>query len=112
MALVTVAKKSAIGNGKMVGVEVEGRKLLIANISGKLYAMDAVCSHMQGQLDKGRLDSNVVICPRHGAQYDVKTGKLVKDVGFAAKALTVGRGAHDQAVFPVTVDGDDVKVEI
>jgi len=54
----------------------------------------------------------VVICPRHGAQYDVKTGKLVKDVGFAAKALTVGRGAHDQAVFPVTVDGDDVKVEI
>jgi len=49
MALVTVAKKSAIGNGKMVGVEVEGRKLLIANISGKLYAMDAVCSHMHAR---------------------------------------------------------------
>lgn len=112
MALVTVAKKGDIANGKIVGVEAEGRKLLLVRVAGTLYAMDAVCSHMGGDLTKGKLDSDVVICPRHGAQYDVKTGKLVKDVGFAAKALTVGRGAHDQETFKVVEEGDDVKVEI
>lgn len=110
MALVTVAKKGAITGGKMIGVQVEGKKILVANFGGKLYAMDAVCSHMGGDLSQGRFESDVVICPRHGAQYDVRTGKVVKDVGFAAKALTVGRGAHAQAVYEVVVEGDDVKV--
>lgn len=112
MALVTVAKKGDIAAGKMVGVTIEGKKVLIANFGGQLYAMDAVCSHMGGDLTKGRLESDVVICPRHGAQYDVRTGKLVKDVGFAAKALTVGRGAHDQAMYRVVVEGNEVKVEV
>lgn len=112
MALVTVAKKSDIANGKMIGVEAEGKKLLIASFGGKLYAMDAICSHMGGDLSKGRFESDVVICPRHGAQYDIRTGKVVKDVGFAAKALTVGRGAHAQASYEVVVEGNDVKVKI
>lgn len=112
MALVTVAKKGDIAGGKMIGVEAGGRKLVIANFGGKLYAMDAVCSHMGGDLTKGRFESDIIICPRHGAQYDIRTGKLVKDVGFAAKALTLGRGASGQQVFPVVVEGDDVKVEV
>ena len=112
MALVTVAKKSDIANGKMIGVEAEGKKLLIASFGGKLYAMDAICSHMGGDLSKGRFESDVVICPRHGAQYDIRTGKVVKDVGFAAKALTVGRGAHAQTSYEVVVEGNDVKVKI
>ncbi|NLE94680.1 MAG: Rieske 2Fe-2S domain-containing protein [Dehalococcoidia bacterium] len=112
MALVTVARKGDIARGKMIGVEVEGKKLIIASFAGNLYAMDAVCSHMGGDLSKGRFESDVVICPRHGAQYDVRTGKLVRDVGFAAKALTVGRGAHDQTTYPVVIEGDEVKVDI
>lgn len=112
MALITVARKSQIANGKMLGVEAGGRKLLVANYSGTIYAMDAVCSHMSGDLTKGRFESGIVICPRHGAQYDVKTGKVVKNVGFAGKALTAGRGAIGQQTFRVVVDGDDVKVEI
>jgi 3-phenylpropionate/trans-cinnamate dioxygenase ferredoxin component len=112
MALVTVARKGEIANGKMIGVEAGGRKLLIASYGGKLYAMDAVCSHMGGDLSKGRFESDVVICPRHGAQYDIRTGRLIKDVGFAAKALTMGRGAHEQAMFEVVVEGDEVKVAL
>jgi len=112
MAFVTVAKKSDIAVGKMIGVTSGDKKLLIANFGGKLYAMDAVCSHMGADLSRGRFESDIVICPRHGAQYDVRTGKLVKDVGFAAKALTMGRGAHDQVTYTVIVDGDDVKIDV
>ncbi len=112
MALITVAKKTQLANGKILAVEAGGKRLLLATVAGTAYAMDAVCSHMGGDLAKGRLDSDIVICPRHGAQFDLKTGKLIKDVGFAGKALTAGRGAHDQQVFKVVIEGNDVKVEI
>ncbi len=112
MAMITVAKKDDIGEGKMIGVEADGRKVLIARVGGTLYAMDAVCSHMQGELPKGKLESGVVTCPRHGSQFDVKTGEVVKQPGFAAKALTMGKGAENQVVFKVVEEGDDVKVEV
>ena len=112
MGLVAVAKKNDIANGKMIGVVVDDKKILVANLGGSLYALDAVCSHMGGDLSKGRIESDIVICPRHGAQYDIRTGKVVKDVGFAAKALTLGRGASGQSTYKVVVEGDDIKVEL
>ncbi len=112
MALVTVAKKGDIANGTMIGVVVEGKKLLIANVGGKLYSIDSVCSHMGGDLSKGRLESTVVTCPRHGSQYDVTNGKNLKGPNFIGKAASFGRGPHDQATFQVTVEGDDVKVNV
>ncbi|MFW6103220.1 MAG: Rieske (2Fe-2S) protein, partial [Chloroflexota bacterium] len=63
---------------------------------------------MGGDLTKGKFDGRIVTCPRHGAQYDVTTGELVKDVGLAAKAINLGKGAVGQATYSVTVDGDDV----
>ena len=112
MSHVTVAKKSEIPEGSMLGVEAEGKKLLVAHVGGRLHAIDAVCSHMKGDLTKGKLENGVVKCPRHGAQYDVTTGKLVKDVGFAAKGINFGKGASGQSYFEVVVDGDDVRVTI
>ena len=88
MAFVVVAKKDEIPEGTMIGVEAGGRKLLVANIGASLHAMDATCSHAGGDLTKGKLKGSVVTCPRHGAQYDVTTGRVVKNVGFAVKALT------------------------
>ncbi|MBN1856796.1 MAG: Rieske 2Fe-2S domain-containing protein [Dehalococcoidia bacterium] len=112
MALVTVAKKKEISEGTMLGVEAAGKKLLIAHVGGEFHAIDAVCSHMKGDLAKGELKNGIVKCPRHGAQYDVTTGKLVKDVGFAAKGINLGRGATGQSHFDVVVDGNDLRVDI
>ena len=94
----------------MTGVEAGGRKLLVANVGGGLHAMNATCSHTGGELTKGKLESGVVTCPRHGAQYDVTTGRVVKNVGFALKAFTGGRSAADLSSYEVVVEGDDVKV--
>ena len=112
MALVSVAKVGDVGEGSMIPVEVQGKKMLVARVDGSFHAIDAVCSHMGGDLAKGRLSQGIVKCPRHGAEYDVRTGKLVKDVGGMAKAINLGRGATGQAVFKVVVEGDDVKIEV
>ena len=112
VAFVDVAKKDEIPEGAMIGVEAGGRKLLVANVGGRLHAMDATCSHAGGDLTKGKLEGSVVTCPRHGAQYDVTTGKVVKNVGFAVKALTAGRSAGDLNSYEVIVEGEDVKVDV
>ncbi|MFC2008842.1 Rieske (2Fe-2S) protein [Chloroflexota bacterium] len=112
MALVTVLKVQDIPDGGMIAVEAEGKKLLVVSFEGGFYAIDAKCSHMGGDLTKGKLTNGVVKCPRHGAEYDVKTGLLVKDVGGMAKAINLGRGATGQTSYKVVVEGGDVKVEI
>jgi nitrite reductase/ring-hydroxylating ferredoxin subunit len=85
----------------MIGAEVDGHKILVANIDGAFYAMGSVCNHMGGQLDKGKLEGNVVTCPRHGSRWDVKTGKLVQ----------FPEPLPDEPIFKVSVQGDEIFVE-
>jgi len=96
-----VAKTKDIPVGKMVGAEIDGQKILVANVDGEFYAMRSVCNHMGGQLEKGKLEGNIVTCPRHGSKWDVKTGKLVEYIRVLPKEPT----------FRVSVVGDEVFVE-
>lgn len=101
MAAVPVAKVSEIPQGKMIGVDVGGERVLITNVQGQLFAMRAKCNHMGGPLDRGTLEENVVTCPLHGSQWDVKTGALVKFT----------RPLPPEKVYKTTTDGDQVMVE-
>ena len=59
----------------MKKVNVNGKVVLIANIDGKFYALNNVCPHSGGSLADGKLNGNVVTCPKHGAQFNVKRAK-------------------------------------
>ena len=112
MLNVKVARVSDVPPGAAIGREVEGNSLLLANVDGTYYAIDAVCSHMGGNLAEGQFDGRTATCPRHGARYDVTNGNVVKDVSLAAKALNMGEGAHGQKTFAVHVEGDDIVVTV
>jgi len=58
-------------------VEIEGLPIVIFNIAGQLFAIGDVCSHDNGPLGDGLLDGNLIVCPRHGAEFDIRTGKAV-----------------------------------
>ena len=77
-----------------------GRSLALSNVDGALYAIDNICTHDGGPLGEGRLRNGRVICPRHGAAFDARTGKVL--------TLPAVRGVR---AYPVTVDGDDVLVD-
>jgi 3-phenylpropionate/trans-cinnamate dioxygenase ferredoxin subunit len=96
-----VARVGGLPPGKMIGAELDGQKILVANIGGEFYAMGSECNHMGGQLDKGKLEGNVVTCPRHGSRWDVKTGKLVQ----------FSQPLEDEPIFKVSVKGDEIFVE-
>ncbi len=105
-----VCNVSDVPEGMMRGFTVKFRYLLLANLGGKFYAMDAVCPHMGGYLPIGKFENGVVTCPVHGSQYDVKTGKLVKDVSGLLKIVT-GGGSRDLNSYNVEVKDESVFVK-
>ncbi len=72
-----VAEASEVGPGERIFLEVDNEPLVIFNIAGMLYAIGDVCTHDNGPLGEGQLDGYQVICPRHGARFDVRDGKAV-----------------------------------
>jgi 3-phenylpropionate/trans-cinnamate dioxygenase ferredoxin subunit len=96
-----VARKSAIAPGTTARVVVDGVPVLLCNVAGELFAVEDVCTHDGAALDAAELDGCRIMCPRHGALFDVTTGK----------ALTLPAVAP-LPTYPVRVDGDDVSIEV
>ena len=70
-----VAKTSEIPAGGAKVVEVNGKKIAIFHVDGEFYAIDDTCSHEDASLAAGTVDGTEVMCPLHGARFDLKTGK-------------------------------------
>ncbi len=58
-------------------VEIDGELLVLVRLEGILYCLDDVCTHDGGTLGDGELEGACLICPRHGAKFDVRTGEAV-----------------------------------
>src|SRR6202035_4023503 len=69
-----VAKLSAIPTGTTHKVVVDRRPILLCNVGGQIFAIEDVCTHDGGELDQGELEGTRIMCPRHGAFFDVTTG--------------------------------------
>lgn len=106
MTKVKVGKVSELSPGKMMGLEIEGKMLVLANVDGTYYAMDGLCSHMAAKLWEGKLIGKRVKCPKHGSEFDITTGKALK-----GPWLPFGR-ARDMKIYKVSVEGEDIFVEV
>jgi 3-phenylpropionate/trans-cinnamate dioxygenase ferredoxin component len=108
MEYVKVADKTDLPAGKMIVVTAAGKEILLANVEGSYYAIANKCTHLGGALSEGSLAGNIVTCPRHGACFDVKTGKNVGE----AKIAFVKMKVKDEVSYPVKVEGTDILVGI
>ena len=66
-----------IAPGGMKAVELEGREIVICNYSGKYYAIDRRCGHMNAPLEMGTLDGRYLTCAMHCAQFDITNGEAL-----------------------------------
>ena len=96
-----VARASEIPIGQFKPVQVQGRRLLVCHTAKGFYAVDDTCTHDDGPLADGWLDDTAIECPRHGARFDVRTGKVL-----CLPAAVPIRS------YPVQVDGDEIKVNV
>lgn len=71
-----VCNVTDVAAGTMRPVEVGGKRLMIVNVNGTLYAVDRICTHEEADLSTGFLLDSVVTCPLHLSRFDVKTGEV------------------------------------
>ena len=70
-----IAPVDQVPDGERMFIEVEGKSIVIFNLAGTLFAIGDVCSHDNGPVGDGEIEEYEVICPRHGARFDIRTGK-------------------------------------
>ncbi len=98
---VPVAKVSEIPDPGKKLVEVDDRLVAVFHVGGRFYALDDVCTHDGGPLAEGQLEGYHIICPRHGARFDIRTGEAL------TMPATEPTAAHE-----VKVEGDTVLVRL
>ncbi len=98
---VKVATVDQCSPGSGLQVEADGKRIALFNVEGAYYAIDDTCTHRGGPLSEGMLSGTEVMCPWHGATFDIKTGNVL-----GPPAPT------GVASYPVRVTGQDIEVEI
>ena len=74
---VTIAPQDDVKNGERLFVEIDGLPIVVFNIAGQFFAIGDVCSHDDGPLGDGSLEGYEITCPRHGASFNVRDGKVI-----------------------------------
>ena len=101
MPWIKVAEANAPAVGTATVVEAGGRRIALCNTGDGFHAIDDVCTHDGGSLDQGALEGFSIECPRHGARFDVRTGKVL--------ALPAVRPVR---TYPTRVEAGAVEVEV
>lgn len=71
---IKVATLTDLPIGATLVVEYDDEEVGLVNLDGSIYAISNVCTHDDGPLFEGKLDGDCMVCPRHGARFNVKTG--------------------------------------
>jgi nitrite reductase/ring-hydroxylating ferredoxin subunit len=101
MPFVKIAAKKGVEPSKMLGVETNGQKILLANLDGAYYAMGNTCTHMGCMLSDGDLIGEKVKCACHGSEFSLKTGSVVK-----------GPAKKPEPTYLVKIEGDQIMVDV
>jgi 3-phenylpropionate/trans-cinnamate dioxygenase ferredoxin subunit len=101
MARYRVGAVDEIPEGQAVVLDAGERRLAVCNVAGEVYAIDDICTHDGGPLGEGELSGYEIECPRHGARFDVRTGRVTQ--------MPAVRPVH---TYPVEREGDALYVEV
>jgi 3-phenylpropionate/trans-cinnamate dioxygenase ferredoxin subunit len=96
---VDVAAMMDFPPGSVRSVDVDGVQVAVFNLDGTCYGIEDICPHDGGILTGGAVEGDVVVCPRHGARFCIRTGRVLAPPAY-----------EDVAVFPVRVEADIVQV--
>jgi 3-phenylpropionate/trans-cinnamate dioxygenase ferredoxin subunit len=97
---VSVAMVDELQPGERMVIELGRHWVAIFNVDGTYYAIDDVCTHDDGPLAEGDLNECIITCPRHGAEFDIRTGKVL-----TPPALT------DVQSYDVQIQGANIQVK-
>jgi 3-phenylpropionate/trans-cinnamate dioxygenase ferredoxin subunit len=98
---VSIGSVSEVKDGGRLFIEIDGKPIVIINLGEQYYAIADVCSHDDGPVGEGTLEGYEIICPRHGARFDIRTGKVLALPAFV-----------DIPAYAVRIVGDQIEIGI
>jgi nitrite reductase/ring-hydroxylating ferredoxin subunit len=99
--LVKIAETKDLTPGQAAAFDVEGQKIALFNVEGTFYAIGDTCTHRGGPLSEGAVNGTTVTCPWHGAEFDLKTGAVMRP--------PAGQGVPS---YRVVIEAGEVKIEL
>ena len=97
---IDVAEKDELLHGSSKVVVVDGARVAVFNLNGEYYAIEDACTHDEGELASGTVEGEEIVCPRHGARFNIKTGKVTAPPAY-----------EDIETFPVHVSEGKIQVK-
>ena len=92
---------SEVREGEPLAARVDGVPVAVFRVGDGCYAVHDVCTHEYARLSDGYQDGEIVECPLHQAQFDVRTGKVVLEPA-----------REDVHTYPVRIDGEDLLIDV
>ncbi|MFQ5740823.1 MAG: Rieske (2Fe-2S) protein [Acidobacteriota bacterium] len=99
--LTKVAETKDLKEGAAICIDVNGESVALFNLDGTYYALSDSCTHVGGPLSEGEVSDGRVTCPWHGAQFDLRTGEVLR-----APAM------EGVATYEVVVEGNDIHIRV
>ena len=116
-----VAELGALEEDKGLCLKAEGVKLVLVKSGDAVYAVENRCPHLGVPIGRGRIENGQIVCPFHGSRFDVATGQNTDWVSgvlgtpipdWSRSLLSFGKKPQALRTFPVTVEGEEIFVEI
>ncbi|MGB9668830.1 MAG: Rieske (2Fe-2S) protein [Anaerolineales bacterium] len=98
---INVAGIEEVKNGQRMFIEIDDLSIVLFNIGGEYFAIENECSHDGGPIGEGDLEEMSIVCPRHGAKFDIATGQVL-----SLPAV------EDIPAYPVRVKKDRIQIGI
>lgn len=98
---VKAAERSALADGDVIGVVVNGQEIALYDIEGQIFATDDICTHAYAKLSDGWFDKGEIECPLHAGRFDARTGKA-----------TAPPCVDDLKIYPARVEGGEIQVKL
>jgi 3-phenylpropionate/trans-cinnamate dioxygenase ferredoxin subunit len=96
-----IANVNDVPEGERLFFELEGQRIVLFAMNGEFLATGDVCTHDGGPVGEGELVGEEIICPRHGARFNIRSGKVI-----SMPAVS------DIPVYPVKIRGGFIEVGI
>ncbi len=108
MSFVSIMQADELMPGEKAIAEVYERKILLVNLDGKFFALDNRCPHLGGSLGDGMMEKGRIVCPRHHAIFDLKTGECLGNARIAFISMKVKNARS----IPVKVEKGNILVDL
>ena len=99
-----VCARDEMAPGEHRVVDADGTMIAVFNIDGHHYAIEDVCTHDGGRLTGGPREGCRLVCPRHGAAFDLRTGAVLAPPAYGPLTTFAVREANDRIEVAIPED--------